>query len=244
MAVRRLLTLLFPCRMTDSETNYQGMALNVLKLLRDNRPAWEPLYAKLLPAYQALETALAALDGKAQRRSGLSSAGYTEAKDLAEVAVLDAAMPVVQGLKALYLDGGHPALGKVADHTRSGLDGLRELAQVAALEDVYATALPLAAALAEELVTAAQLELLRTRTAAFKPLVGTPRQQTTGGSALREAAVQHLGEARAAIDRLDVRVPNLQSALPELVAQYEQARVVVDAGRGAKAAAEPVPPAK
>jgi hypothetical protein len=30
-------------------------------------------------------------------------------------------------------------------------------------------------------------------------------------------------------------VPNLQSALPELVAEYQQARAVVDAGRGGKA---------
>ena len=54
---------------------------------------------------------------------------------------------------------------------------------------------------------------------------------------LREAAVRHLGEARAALAKLDVRVPNLESALPALVAQYRQARTIVDAGRGAKAAA-------
>ncbi|MBD2724578.1 hypothetical protein [Hymenobacter armeniacus] len=29
------------------------------------------------------------------------------------------------GLKALYQDGAHPALGKVAGYTRTGLDALR-----------------------------------------------------------------------------------------------------------------------
>lgn len=220
--------------MTDAEINYQGMALNVLKLLRDSKPSWEKLYKKLLPDYMALETALAAFDGKAQQRSGTSSKGYTEARDVAEMAVLDAAMPVVQGLKALYQDGSHPALAKAAGYTRSDLDRLRGLTQVAALEDLYTTAQPLAAALAEEMVGAAQLQALHDRTAAYKPLVGAARQQITGGSVLREAAVLHLTEARAAIDKLDVRVPNLKSALPELVAQYEQARIVVDAGKGGK----------
>lgn len=220
--------------MTDAEINYQGMALNVLKLLHDARPTWEPLYKKLLPDYTALETALTALGGKAQQRSGSGSKGYAEAKDLAELAVLDAAMPVVQGLKALYQDGAHPALATIAGYTRSDLDKLRDLTQVAALEDLYTTAQPLAAALAEEMVTAAQLQALHDRTVAFKPLIGTPRQQMTGSSVLREAAVQHLAEARTALDRLDVRVPNLKTALPELVAQYQQARIIVDAGHGGK----------
>jgi len=59
--------------MTDTEVNYQGMALNVLKLLSDQRPAWEQLYKKLLPDYTALQTALAGLDDKAQQRSGAAA---------------------------------------------------------------------------------------------------------------------------------------------------------------------------
>ncbi|GAB3876951.1 hypothetical protein GCM10028824_35800 [Hymenobacter segetis] len=220
--------------MTDAEINYQGMALNVLKLLRDSKPSWEKLYKKMLPDYTALETALAALDGKAQQRSGISSKGYTEAHDVAETAALDAAMPVVQGLKALYQDGGHPALAKAAGYTRSDIDKLRGLTQVAALEDLYTTAQPLANELADELVDAALLQALHDRTVDYKLLVGAARQQITGGSVLREAAVLHLGEARAAINKLDVRVPNLKSALPELVTQYEKARVIVDAGKGGK----------
>ena len=224
--------------MTDVEINFQNMATQVLALLTQQRPAWEPLYHKMLPDYQALQAALADLDTKAQQRSGTSSKGYTEAKDLAELSALDAAMPVVQGLKALYLEGGHPALGRVATYSRSGLDGMRGTTQVAALEDLYATALPLAPALAEELVTAAQLQGLHDRTLAYKPLLGTPRQQATTGSALREAAVRHLAEARQALTRLDVRVPNLRATLPDLVAAYEKARMIVDAGHGKKAKAD------
>ncbi|RYY12295.1 MAG: hypothetical protein EOO36_17705 [Cytophagaceae bacterium] len=226
--------------MTDAEINYQNMAQQVLTLLTSQRPAWEAVYKKLLPDYQGLQTALTAFDTAAQQRSGTGSQGYTDAKDQAEIAVLDAAMPVVQGLKTLYLDGGHPALGTIAKYSRSALDDMRGPTQVAALENLYDTALPLAAALADELVTAAQLQALHDRTATYKPLLGAPRQQTATGSTLREAAVQHLGAARQAIARLDVRVPNLQSALPDLVAAYEKARIIVDAGHGKKADAPKV----
>ena len=45
-------------------------------------------------------------------------------------------------------------------------------------------------------------------------------------------ALQHLDRARTALDRLDVCIPNLKTALLALMAQYEQARIVVDAGKG------------
>ncbi|MBJ6111846.1 hypothetical protein JAO73_22695 [Hymenobacter sp. BT523] len=108
------------------------------------------------------------------------------------------------------------------------------MTQVATLEDLYSTANPLASGLADEMVTADPLQLLHDRTAAYKLLVGTPRQQSANGSVLREAAGRHLGEARAGLDWLDVRVPNLKSARPDLVAEHFKVRTVVDAGRGGK----------
>ncbi len=46
--------------------------------------------------------------------------------------------------------------------------------------------------------------------------------------------MRYLGDVRRAIGKLDVRVPNLESDLPELVAAYRKARQIVDAGRGGK----------
>ncbi|MDO7877402.1 hypothetical protein Q5H93_21860 [Hymenobacter sp. ASUV-10] len=218
--------------MTDRELNFQTMSLATLGLLTDTRPQWEPLYPKMLPDFEALQTALGVTDAAAQKLSGLSSAGYADAKDLAEIAALDAAVPVLRGLKALQLDKPRPELAELAAHTRSSLDELRGLPQVAALEELYNQALPLAKELKEELVTADHLKKLHDKTALFKPLLGTPRQQTTEGSREREKAVASLGAARAALKRLDVRVPNLSEALPELVARYKKARMIVDAGHG------------
>ncbi|MDB5235731.1 MAG: hypothetical protein JWR44_2724 [Hymenobacter sp.] len=221
--------------MTDKEINFQTMAEAVRKLLREARPQWEPLYKKMGLDFGALDTALDGLDAKAQARGGQGSTGYTEAKDLAEIQALDAAMPVVKGLKALVSDGTHPALATLAAHTRSSLDDLRGLLQVAALEELHTQARAVATELADEMVTTKQLDTLRDATAVYKPMLGTPRQQTTAGTLLRDDAVRYLGGARAALGKLDVRVPNLESALPELVAAYRKAREIVDAGHGGKA---------
>ena len=208
------------------------MAEAVRKLMREARPRWEPLYKKMVPDFTALDTALAGLDAKAQTQGGQGSKGYTEAKDQAEIKALDAAMPIVRGLKALVSDGTHPELAKLAAHTRSSLDDLRGATQVAALEELHTQARAVAADLAEEMVTTEQLDALRDTTAIYKPMLGTPRQQATAGTLLRDDAVRHLGAARAALGKLDLRVPNLESALPDLVAAYRKARQIVDAGHG------------
>ena len=220
--------------MTNHEINFRNMALDVRKLLRTTRPQWEPLYKKLLPGFTRLDTALDGFDGKFQKLVGQGSTGYTEAKDLAEIRTLDAAMPVLQGIKALQLDAPDPALAPLAAHTRTTLDELRDLPQVKMLRALHTAALARATALAGERVTAAQIAALDAKIAVFEPLIGAPRQATTAGAALRERSVASLGAARTALKRLDVRVPNLADELPELVANYKRARIIVDAGHGPK----------
>lgn len=220
--------------MTDDQINFQDMARNVRKLLAEARPQWEPLYAKLVPDFEALDTALGAAGTQAQALAGGGSTGYTEAKDLAEIAMLDAAMPVLRGVKALQLDAPDPALAKLAAHTRTTLDHLRGQVQVDTLHELATQAQARAKALAGERVTAAQLLALTEKTGAFEKLLGAPRLATATGSTRREQAVASLGAAHTALERLDVRVPNLVDDLPELVARYEKARITVDAGHGPK----------
>lgn len=222
--------------MTDDQINFENMALNVRQLLADARPKWEPLYGKMTPDFEALEGALGQADAQQQALVSGGSRGYTDAKDLAEVAMLDAAMPVLRGVKALQLDAPDPALAALAAHTRTTLDHLRGLPQLKAVRELHAQALARATALATERVTAAQLSTLDAKIKLFEPLVGAPRQAATAGSAKREQAVASLGAARTALKRLDVRVPNLVDDLPELVAAYKKARLIVDAGHGPKPA--------
>lgn len=225
--------------MTNREVNFRNMALDVRKLLRAARPQWEPLYKKLVPDFARLDTALDGFDGKLQKLEGQGSTGYTTAKDLAEIRTLDAAMPLLQGIKTLVHDGDYPALATLAKHTRSSLDALRGAVQVAALEELHTQALAHATDLADEMVTTDQITTLDDEIKLYKPLEGTPHEQINAGVLLRDDAVKYLGDARKALKGLDVRVPNLQSTLPDLVAAYKKAREVVDAGHGPKAAGAP-----
>ena len=218
--------------MTDEQVNFESMALNVRQLLAGARPQWAPLYAKMVADFEALDSALGQAGSQATALAAGGSTGYTSAKDLAEVAMLDAAMPVLQGIKALQLDAPDPALAPLAAYTRTTLDELRDLTQVKTLRALHTAALAHAAALAGERVTAAQIAALDAKIMVFEPLIGAPRQATTAGATLRERSVASLGQARAALKRLDVRVPNLVGELPELVANYKKARIIVDAGHG------------
>lgn len=220
--------------MTDDQINFQTMALAVRKLLADAQAQWQPLYTKMLPDFMALDTALGAVGTQAQALASGGSTGYTEAKDLAEVAMLDAAMPVLRGVKALQLDAPDPVLAPLAAHTRTTLDHLRGQPQADTLRELARQAQARAKALAEERVTAAQLKTFTDKITAFELLLGAPRQAITAGSVRREQSVASLGDARAALKRLDVRVPNLIDDLPELVARYQKARIIVDAGHGPK----------
>ena len=122
--------------MTDEQINFENMALNVRQLLADTRPQWAPLYPKMVADFAALDTALGRAGTQATTLAGGGSVGYTHAKDLAEIAVLDAAMPVLRGIKALQLDAPDPALAPLAAHTRTTLDELRGQAQVKTLREL------------------------------------------------------------------------------------------------------------
>jgi hypothetical protein len=220
--------------MTDKQINFLTMAQGVRQLLADARPEWEPLYPKMVPDFVGLDEALGTAGTQAQALAGGGSTGYTEAKDLAEVAMLDAGEPILRGLKALQLDAPDPTLAPLAVHTRTTLDQLRGQVQLDTARELAKQAQARATALAEERVTAGQLTLFKDRVEAFAELLGAPRQALTAASVQREQAVASIGAARTALKRLDVRVPNLVDDLPDLVAQYKKARLIVDAGHGPK----------
>lgn len=166
--------------------------------------------------------------------SGGGSEGYTDAKTTQQTAALAAAEPVLSGIRALQLDAPRPTLKAMATLTMSDLKNMRDQEQVDTLTELYALALPLADELAEEQVTAKQLKALDDTAELYRPLVGTPRQEIVSGSVLLKGAEDQLDAARAALERLDVRVPNLKSTMPDFVREYFRLRAIVDAGHGPK----------
>lgn len=69
--------------------------------------------------------------------------------------------------------------------------------------------------------------------AALRPLVGTLCTQIVAGAASTAPLRKLVKELRATFARLATHMDNLRDDLPELATRYEQAREIVDAGRGA-----------
>ena len=218
--------------MTNKETDYRAMARRAQQMLADTRDTWAAEAPRLVPDYERLATLLTAFDAVGTLRAGTGTKGYTDAKDLAEAAAVAAAVRVVKGVRAVQLTAPRPELAAVAALSKSGLDKLRNEELLLALDAVRAVARPLAAALAEERVTAAHLDALDAATAAYRPLVGTPRGQVIQGSTLRTTGRKLVAELRAAFGPLDTRMDTLEEDFPELVALYRRARRIVKSGGG------------
>lgn len=111
----------------------------------------------MVPAYEAVHTAMTDLSGVRQKLSGTGGGGSADDKETAEDAALDAAMKVVKGLRTVRdeLIGDVPAeLVRATQWQRSALDSLSDTLLVDALKAIRAAAIRHAAALVDEKVTA------------------------------------------------------------------------------------------
>lgn len=85
--------------------------------------------------------------------------------------------------------------------------------------------------------TQQMLAALDAATAAYRPLVGTPRGQIIQGSTLRTTGRKLAAELREAFRPLDIRFDTLEEEFPALVTLYRRARRVVK-GSGSAGAAQ------
>lgn len=220
--------------MTDTELNYLAMARVAAQQLASRRAVWEAAAPRMLPDYLRLMGLLADAETIGATLSGTGTKGYTDAKDKAEDLAVAAALRVVKGLRTVQLGTHRPGLVAVADYTKSGLDRLRDEALTKALTAVANAAAPLATELAAERVKAEQLEDLDQKIAAYRLLVGTPRGQIVVGSTLRTTARKLVAQLHTAFEPLDTRMDSLgeEPEFAALVADYQKARMIVDAGHG------------
>ena len=217
--------------MSDKDENYRSMAIATRDELKSDRTQWEPTYAKLATDYTALEEALTGLD---ELIGPAGSHGATTARMRAEQAALDAAVPVLRGMRAAQLDHPDASLAELSKLTRSDLDDLRDTLQVNRLRDLHKAATDNLPQLQEERVTADHLLKLHNATDLLAGLVGSPRKQIIADSQITDSEADWMKKVRAAIKRLDVRVPNLESDLPEVVGRYRRARKLIKLGGRSK----------
>lgn len=215
--------------MSDEDEDYRSMCITVRDVLQDDRPRWEPEYPKMVADFVALDTGLKGLDALTAKTA---TEGFTNARGLAEQVALTDVMVVVQGIKAVYLDGKHPELAGLAELTRTAVDILRDTKQVDKMRDILKVAGTIKPELADERVKDKHLEKADESVEALSKLVGKPRKQTIDNAALTQKEKALIEDIKAAISNLDTRVPNLKEDLPDVVQRYKKARKVIKvAGR-------------
>ena len=213
--------------MSDDDEDFRTMAITTRDVLKEDQPLWEPLYAKMTPNYAALDGALTGLDNLTGRTGGGS-------RMKAEQQALDAAMPVVNGIRAVQLDTPDDTLKGLAKLNRTTLDNLRDTAQVNKMRDLLKAANGIKTALADERVTQTHLDTLAEKTEALAKLTGAPRKQVITDSQVTAKETELIDQVRAAIKALDTRVPNLKGDLPDVVARYQKARKLIKLGGRSK----------
>lgn len=87
--------------MIAREVKHEAMARQTIQRQPPCRRTWEPAAPRLLPDYEKVVQLLADFDAIGTQVAGTSSAGYTDAKDRAEVVAVAAAVRVVKGLDSL-----------------------------------------------------------------------------------------------------------------------------------------------
>ena len=197
--------------MLEEERVFQTRAHQALALLTKMRPVWEPLYPKLTRDFLELQSALDGL--------GRAVPAPSDALPRARGAAIEAALPLLGGLQALWLDGHLPGLGSLATTTRPQLEGREHPQLLDTLHELYFRTLPLMDELATELVTDALRDAFGTAMKAYAHAVpkDNPAPDPEQGHRAR-----HLHAAQNALMHLDARIPLLARAEPELVAAYQR----------------------
>jgi len=195
-----------------------------------NVPAFVTAVADLKTAVADIGTET----GKQQNPTAGATAGKAQTRDALEDKILELA----DQLSALAETNGDVELAARVELTRSALDKFSddELGATATLVGGLTTAnLP---ALADYLVTAADVTQLTTLTGAFSAIKTAPRTAVVERAAATSALPDRVAKAsRILRGRIDKLVTKFRQTNPDFVAGYRVARVIVD--RGGRASATP-----
>lgn len=219
--------------MTDEAQYFFSVTRHLSVVLAGHRQRWEPLYPKLLPDYLALEQVIAQAAANASTTAG--------ALHLAQQSVLAAALPVLEGIQAIQVDGHHAHLQYFPPLTREFLEALEALVLLDNLEMLDHWAASLWDELEEELVTPSHRRDFKRALEAFTRLT----LAATPGLPVAENAFpvpDQLTSMRAVLVRLDTRIPRLADVLPDLVIDYFRLRKQADDGPPSGPADVRVPP--
>ena len=230
-----------PPRMTQNQENRVTMFGSVSDYmnLAANKALWLPMKAAK-DTVAELDAMLVDIAKKVDKQK-TPTTGAADAKGNVRHDYEAKILEIGDQLASIAAATHDPVLGTQVEFSKAGLGKLSDDDLETAGKRVATLAKAHAAALADHLVTAADVTELEGLTADFDAIKNQPRT-TIAGRAGETATLPDLITAATNLlrDRLDKQMTRFRQSNPEFYAGYQSARVVVD--RGGSAPAKPVVP--
>lgn len=225
--------------MTTKQENKLSMYLAVRTVCDRNNSIWQTLPA-FVDASADFGTRIINIQTLAQKQA-VDSTGLTLDKDQLRKAMALAAVELAKATNAYAKKiGNHDLDAKTMVSVSTYMQGRDTLAAPNAL-NLHAAVTANLAALAPFGVTAAKLTALKAKIDAYAASIAKPRDAVGSGSSATQQMGDEFDAADAALnDQMDALVSQFADSNPQFVADYNNARIVVDSGGGG---AKPTPPA-
>lgn len=227
--------------MKAKQENKLSMYLAVQAVCDRNQSTWQVLQA-FVDGYADFGGRVSNIQNLAQSQS-VDPTGLSADKDQLRRAMAEAATEVAGGVYAYAKKVKNNDLAAQTNvSVTTFMDGRDTLAATRAL-NVHAAATANLANLAPYGVTAAKLTALKAKVDAYSASITKPREAVGSGSTATKQMDDEFHAADAVLeDQLDMLMPQFKAANPTFVADYQNARIIVDSGGGKAKAKTPTPP--
>jgi hypothetical protein len=229
--------------MTQNQENRVTMFGTVSDYMNSdkNKAIWTPMKAAV-DTMAELDAGIAAIADKVGKQKAPTTGAAGEKGNVRqdyEAKILE----IGDQLASIAAAANDPALAAQVEFSKAGLGKLSDDDLETAGKRVATLAQANMAALADHLVTAADVAELEQLTADFDDIKNKPRT-AIAGRAGETATLPDLITAATNLlrDRLDKQMTKFRQSNPEFYAGYQSARVVVDRGGSASAPAKPPTP--
>lgn len=214
--------------MTQAQQNRLTMNKVVIKHLDDNAPVWQTLAA----FKKAHDELLASVKGRntAQGTQSQTTTGITRDKSADTEAAVKAVLKLAKNTAAYAIDQDNHDLYASLNYSKSYLLNLPDNEQGAFLQTMLDKVRGQVGNLGDYNVTAAAIAEAQSAVDKVKGGMTNPRGAIDTRSTATKSVPAYEADGRKALAKLDRLIHNFEDDAPEFVAQYRQARMIVDVG--------------
>ena len=212
--------------MNTKQLNKLTMTLAVEGICDANSPIWQPLQA-FADAYADLKTRVTNIQALGQSQAQ-DNTGITQDKQNSRQAMCDLALPIASAVHAFAVKNKNNQLATQVDFSMSDLMGGRDVQSAQHCQNVHDLANTNLASLGTHGVTAAKLTALQTAITGYNQFISKPRDLRAQGKTVTGTLQDEFDAADQALVLLDDLIYQFSPAHAKFVADYTNARIIVD----------------